>query len=261
MNIFAAPSSIVVSLLLLACHPAPPVPPQAAGSGNADAPEGSRQNRQVPYDARQLPRQPVCTPSAQEPLGDIVRLGVGPGDWGRALDDVTRARSERHVAGWVEVERVVWPDYAFVALELPGNDAALVMLAPVDGGYCVRAVWGFSFGGNGVTLAISDAARAAGGTFLVALESVAQYNNPVDSTDDPFEHRRIVLAVAEARAAVIADTYSEGPFARYDEHHWYFTDTEIPCDLQLVATDIQGSKRWCFDKDAWTFVPLPSRPA
>lgn len=89
------------------------------------------------------------------------------------------------MAGWVEVERVVWPDAAFVALELPGNDAALVMLASIDDGYCVRATWGFSFGGNGVTVSISDVARAAAGASLVAIEAAAQYNNPVDATDPP----------------------------------------------------------------------------
>lgn len=114
-------------------------------------------------------------------------------------------------------------------------------------------------GGLGVTLSVADVARVAEGTLLIALEAVATFNNPADATGDPTEHRRLVLAVAETRAAVVADTQPPGPFQGYQAHHWYF-GAPAQGDDEVVATAGGDSMRWRFDAGSWTLVPLSTRP-
>lgn len=125
---------------------------------------------------------------------------------------------------------------------VPGiREPALVVLRKREDGYCVRAVWGYSFGGLGVGLQTTSVSFPRAETVLVTLAATATYNNPVDDLSDPTAPRRIALAIGENQSLVLADSMLNATFAPYDRNHRYFEHDE------LVIVDGDRLKRWRFD--------------
>ncbi len=244
---------VVSSVLSTACVPAA---------------QGSRATRPTPS---KLPVQPIivegpvhapvsvapppvtreCPTASQEALGDRLMLGVAPGSWVESLDELTKPTADG--SEWREVERLVRGREIFIALEWQGNDAALVVLRKgLEGepGYCVRAVWGYSFGGLGVELSIASVLLRSADTAVVALEATATFNNPIDDLSDPTVPRRIALAIEQNQAVVLADSQDSNVFEPYKNAHWYFDWNG------LVVVNGQQIKRWRFVPGSGTLSPM-----
>jgi len=158
-------------------------------------------------------------PPATTPLGDVDLLPLAPGT--KIKSSPLEALKPDDAESWKEKKRTPFTlgdrSLELVTLEYPGMGAALVLLAPRDGGRKMVGIFTVSHGGNGAEIQVAQTATDPSGTVAFALLAITRESRGFDEVPAKSDESFVVLAFTGDQAWLASQELDEVSTASLDK--------------------------------------------